>query len=309
MQNASAEGDVWVKQRLTQFMEALNTEEEKRSEEEVKIHGAEEETDNSNEEHGAKETEKEQTMVHTEDTEEKEKQQGQSLNEPDTLDITRSQEEESEEHLPPTLKQYNTPPTISITSHPVLLTQSATPPPSFSSTPQRPASTPETLYIITNTNLSSETTVETPKRHTAEAMGANLLVNDNSTNDDLKVELHVMNISELHLKEKMSVEVTALAARVGPTAKALPSTFMEKAKNKVAGPKHKDNKTLKGKKKKSVKGKPRKTTKVPKKAKKVKKLNHEQKLKPTTPAHFPYFEDNYCPSECSCYGRYVSTTS
>ncbi|NP_001410060.1 wu:fc23c09 precursor [Danio rerio] len=290
LQNASAEGDLWGKQRLTRVMEALNAEEEKRSEEEVKIRGAEKETNNSNEEHGMKETEMGQTMIRTEDAEEKENQQGQSPDEPDTLDFTR-----------PTLKQYNTP-SISITSHPVLLTESATPPPSFSSTPQRPASAPETLYVITNTNLSSETTVETPKFHTPDAMGTTLL-NESRTNDDLKVELHVMNVSELHLKEEVSVEVTALSARAGPTAKALPSTFTDKAKSKVA--KHKDNKTLKGKKKKAVKGKPRKTTKVSKKAKKVKKLNHEQKLKPTTPSHFPYFEDNYCPSECSCYGRVV----
>ncbi|XP_056091758.1 decorin [Rhinichthys klamathensis goyatoka] len=88
-------------------------------------------------------------------------------------------------------------------------------------------------------------------------------------------------------------------------SKAPPSTFLAKLPKKAAGAKLKDNTTLKAKKKKSIKGKVKTTPKVLKKAKKAKKLKRERKLKPTTPSYFPYFEDHYCPSECSCYGRVV----
>lgn len=332
LQNVSSEVDLWVEQRLDRLMEDLNIEMEKRSEEEATIQGADEETDTvhskRNKEHGMKKTEREkQTRGHTEsdvikkEVKVKEDQQGQNLSDATLTkpiltawNTTYSQEMEGEEHLPPTVNQYTTPPTMATTSQPVLhlLTESVTLLPSSPSTSQRQA-TAETSSILTDNALSSETTVETTKLHivnsTAEAMGTTLLVNESSAHDDLRVELHVTNSSKVHPLEEVSVDVTAMAARAGPTAKAPPSTFMAKPKNKAASAKLKANKTLKAKKKKEIKGKVKKTTKVLKKAKKVKKLKRERKLKPTTPSYFPYFEDHYCPSECSCYGRYVSCRS
>uniref|UniRef100_A0A671MTI3 Wu:fc23c09 n=2 Tax=Sinocyclocheilus anshuiensis TaxID=1608454 RepID=A0A671MTI3_9TELE len=282
MQNVSAEGDLWAEQRLDHLMEALNTKEEKRSEEEVTMQEAEEETDTV-EEHGMRITKRveqtRETDVKSKVVAEKEEQQGQNLDEHDM----------SDEHLPPTDNQ-NATPTMATTSQPVLNlhTKSVTVPSSFPFTSQGPAATTETLPIIT-TKLHIGNS-------TAEATGATLLVNESSTNDDLRVELHVMNSSKLHPPEEVSVNVTA---RAGPTAKAPLSTFMVESKNKP-----KDNMTLKAKKKKVIKVKAKKT-KVTKKAKKVKKLKRERKFKPTTPSYFPYFEDHYCPSECSCYGRVV----
>lgn len=104
---------------------------------------------------------------------------------------------------------------------------------------------------------------------TAKAVGATLLIYESSTNDDLRVEIYVMNSSKLHPLEEVSVEVTAMAARAGPTAKAPLSTFMFKSKNKAAGAKPKDNMTLKAKNKKVLKVKAKKS-KVMKKVKKVK---------------------------------------
>ncbi|XP_016390273.1 extracellular matrix protein 2 [Sinocyclocheilus rhinocerous] len=308
MQNVSAEGDLWAEQRFDRLMEALNTEEEKRSEEEVTMQEAEEETDTV-EEHGMRITKRveqtRETDVKSKVVAENEEQQGQNLDEHDMSEViltkpiltaqntSHSQEIEGEEHLPPTDNQNATPPTMATASQPVLnlLTKSVTVPSSFPFTSQGPAATTETLSIIT-TKLHIGNS-------TAEATGATLLVNESSTNDDLRVELHVMNSSKLHPLEEVSVKVTAMAARAGPTAKAPLSTFMVKSKNKP-----KDNMTLKAKKKKVLKVKAKKT-KVTKKAKKVKKLKRERKLKPTTPSYFPYFEDHYCPSECSCYGRVV----
>lgn len=103
---------------------------------------------------------------------------------------------------------------------------------------------------------------------TAKAVGATLLIYESSTNDDLRVEIYVMNSSKLHPLEEVSVEVTAMAARAGPTAKAPLSTFMFKSKNKAAGAKPKDNMTLKAKNKKVLKVKAKKS-KVMKKVKKV----------------------------------------
>ncbi|XP_048010787.1 podocan-like protein 1 [Megalobrama amblycephala] len=327
LQNVSSEGDLWAEQRLDRLMEDLSIEKDKRSEQEATIQGADEDTvtvhSKRTKHHGMKKTEMEkQTSGQTEsdvikkEVKEKEDQQGQNMSDAiltkpilTAWNTTSSQEVEGEEHLPPTVNQYTTPPTMATTSQPVLhlLTESVTLLPSSPSTSQRQAA--ETLPIITDNALSSETTVETTKLHivnsTAEAKGTTLLVNESSTNDDLRVELHVMNSSKLHPLEEVSVDVRAMAVRAGPTAKAPPSTFMAKPKNKVASAKLKANKTLKVKKKKAIKGKVKKTTKVLKKAKKVKKLKRERKLKPTTPSYFPYFEDHYCPSECFCYGRVV----
>lgn len=328
LQKASVEGDLWAEQRLDQLMEAPNTGKENRSEEKATVQGVDEETDtvhsNRTEEHDIKKTESEkQTRGHKEsdvikkEVKEKEDQQGQNLSGAFSTkpvltewNTTYLQEVDGEKHLPPTVNQYTTPPAMATAFQPVLhlLKESVTLLPSSLSTSQRQA-TAETLSIITNNALSSKTTDETTILHivnsTAEEMGTTLLVNESSTIDDLRVELHVMNGSKLHPLEEVSVDVTAMAARAGPTAKAPPSTFMVKLPKKAAGAKLKDNTTLKAKKKKVIKGKVKKTTKVLKKAKKVKKLKREQKLKPTTPSYFPYFEDHYCPSECSCYGRYV----
>lgn len=301
-------------------MEDLSIEKDKRSEQEATIQGADEDTvtvhSKRTKHHGMKKAEMEkQTSGQTEsdvmkEVKEKEDQQGQNMSDAiltkpilTAWNTTYSQEVEGKEHLPPTVNQYTTPPTMATISQPVLhlLTESVTLLPSSPSTSQRQAT------------AETETTVETTKLHivnsTAEAKGTTLLVNESSTNDDLRVELRVMNSSKLHPLEEVSVDVRAMAARAGPTAKAPPSTFMAKPKNKAASAKLKANKTLKAKKKKAIKGKVKKTTKVLKKAKKVKKLKRERKLKPTTPSYFPYFEDHYCPSECFCYGRYVSTLS
>uniref|UniRef100_A0A9J8CW44 Wu:fc23c09 n=2 Tax=Cyprinus carpio TaxID=7962 RepID=A0A9J8CW44_CYPCA len=304
LQNVSAEGDLWAEQRLDHLMEALDTEEEKRNEEEVTMQEAEEETDTA-EEHGMRKTKKvgqtRETDVESKEVVEKEEQQGQNLDEHDMSDViltkpiltaqntSHPQEIEGEEHLPPTDNQNATPPTMATASQAVLNlhTKSVTVPSSFPFTSQGPAAPTETLPIIT-TKLHIVNSA-------AEATGATLLVNESSTNDDLRVELHVMNSSKLHPLEEVSVDVTAMAARAGPTAKAPLSTFTVESKNK---PKDK------AKKKKGLKIKTKKT-KVTKKAKKVKKLKPERKLKLTTPLYFPYFEDHYCPSECSCYGRVV----
>ncbi|XP_016128513.1 asporin-like [Sinocyclocheilus grahami] len=206
---------------------------------------------------------------------------------------SHSQEIEGEEHPPPTVNQNTTPLTMATASHPVLNlhTKSVTVPSSFPST-----SLGQTVTVITTKLRIANSTAETIR--------AILLVNESSTNDDLRVEPYVMNSSKLHPLEEVSVDVTAMAARAGPTAKAPLSTFMFKSKNKAAGAKPKDNMTLKAKNKKVLKVKAKKT-KITKKAKKVKKLKRERKLKQTTPLYFPYFEDHYCPSECSCYGRVV----
>ncbi|XP_077090552.1 podocan-like protein 1 [Siphateles boraxobius] len=326
--NVSVEGDLWAEQRLDQLMEALNTGKEKRSEEKATVQGVDEKTDTvqskRTEEHDIKKTESEkQTRGHTESNvikkvvKEKEDQQGQNLSDAFSAkpvltawNTTYLQEVEGEEHLPPTVNQYTTPPAMATAFQPILhlLKESVTLLPSSASTSQR-QTTADTVSIITNNALSSKTTVVTTILHivnsTAEAMGTTLLVNESSTIDDLRLELHVTNRSKLHPLEEVSVEVTAMAARAGLTAKAPPSTFMAKLPKKAAGPKLKNNTTIKAKKKKVIKGRAKKTSKVLKKVKKVKKLKRGRKLKPTTPSYFPYFEDHYCPSECSCYGRVV----
>ncbi|XP_016344688.1 extracellular matrix protein 2-like [Sinocyclocheilus anshuiensis] len=291
MQNVSAEVDLWAEQRLDRLMEATNTEEEK-SEGVEQTRG---QTDSD---------------VKNKKVVEKEEQRGQNLDEHDMSDVistkpihsaqntSHSQEIKGEEHPPPTVNQNTTPPTMATASHPVLNlhTKSVTVPSSFPSTSQGQTVTTETLPIITTKLRIANST--------AEAIGAILLVNESSTNDDLRAEPYVMNSSKLHPLEEVSVDVTAMAARAGPTAKAPLSTFMFESKNKAAGAKPKDNTTLKAKNKKVLKVRTKKT-KIKKKAKKVKKLKRERKLKPTTPLYFPYFEDHYCPSECSCYGRVV----
>ncbi|RXN17739.1 extracellular matrix 2-like protein [Labeo rohita] len=309
MQNVSTEGDLRAEQRLDRLMKALNTEEEKRSEEEVSVERVEEDTDtvhsNRTEEHGMEQT---RELTESDEVVENEKQQGQNLEEHNIKPIitiqntSHSQENEGEEHLPPTVNQTTTPPTMATASQPVLnfYSESVTVPSSFPSTSQGPAATTETLQqkiITTKLHIVNSTS-------TAEATGATLLVNESSTNDDLRVEFHVMNSSKLHPLEEVSVAVTAMAARAGPTVKAPLSTFKVESKNKAAGAKPKDNTTLKAKKKKVLKVKAKKA-KVSRKAQKVNKFKRERKLKPTTPSYFPYFEDHYCPPECSCYGRVV----
>ncbi|XP_026085867.1 podocan-like protein 1 [Carassius auratus] len=289
-------------------MVALDTEEEKRNEEEVIMQEVEEETDTV-EDHGMRKTksvgQSRETDVKSKVVVEKEEQQGQNLGEHDTTDViltkpiltaqntSPSREIVVEEHLPPTDNQNASSPSMATASQAVLNlnTKSVTVLSSFPFTSQGPAATSETLPNITT------------KLHivdsTAEATGATLLVNESSTNDDLRVELHVMDSSKLHPLEEVSADVTAMEARAGPTAKTPLSTFMAESKNTP-----KDNMTLEAKKAKVLKVKAKKA-KVMKKAKKVKKLKRGRKLKPTTPSYFPYFEDHYCPSECSCYGRVV----
>ncbi|XP_052410103.1 podocan-like protein 1 [Carassius gibelio] len=307
-QKISAEGDLWAEQRFDRLMVALDTEEEKRNEEEVIMQEVEEETDTV-EDHGMRKTksvgQSRETNVKSKVVVEKEEQQGQNLGEHDMTDViltkpiltaqntSLSREIVGEEHLPPTDNQNASSPTMATASQAVLNlhTKSVTVLSSFPFTSQGPAATSETLPNITM------------KLHivdsTAEATGATLLRNESSTNDDLRVELHVMNSSKLHPLEDVSADVTVMEARAGPTAKTPLSTFMAESKNTP-----KDNMTLKAKKAKVLTVKAKKA-KVMKKAKKVKKFKRGRKLKPTTPSYFPYFEDHYCPSECSCYGRVV----
>ncbi|XP_059367898.1 wu:fc23c09 [Carassius carassius] len=301
----SAEGDLWAEQRFDRLMVALDTEEEKRNEEEVIMQEAEEETDTV-EDHGIRKTksvgQSRKSDVKSKVVVEKEEQQGQNLGEHDMSDViltkpiltaqntSLSREIVGEEHLPPTDNQNATSPTMATASQAVLNlhTKSVHVLSSFPFTSQGPAATTETFPNITTRLHIVDSTAE-----------ATLLVNESSTNDDLRVELHVMNSSKLHPLDDVSADVTAMAARAGPTAKTPLSTFMAESKNKP-----KDNMTLKAKKAKVLKIKAKKA-KVMQKSKKVKKLKRERKLKPTTPSYFPYFEDHYCPSECSCYGRVV----
>ncbi|GAA6076443.1 asporin [Tachysurus ichikawai] len=101
-------------------------------------------------------------------------------------------------------------------------------------------------------------------------------------------------------KETVDAAPTAKAARAGPTALSLPSTFKTKPKNKdkrIA--KTKKNKLQK--KEKNVKEKKNKPMKNSKQGERLKQKKDQ--LTPTP--FFPYFEDHYCPPDCSCYGRVV----
>ncbi|XP_073724438.1 uncharacterized protein [Misgurnus anguillicaudatus] len=170
--------------------------------------------------------------------------------------------------------------------------------------------TTERTSIITSTTPLPKTTTATTKHHilnlTAEVIETRLLSNESITSDDLKVKLHAMNNSKLHLLEEVSVDTTAAAVRAGPTAAAPPGTLMAKLKNKASRANPKSNATVKKKTKKLPKRDraKEKTTNALKKAKKARK---EMKLKPTA-SYFPYFKDHYCPPYCSCYGRYASNS-
>nr|XP_055047223.1 extracellular matrix protein 2-like [Misgurnus anguillicaudatus] len=167
--------------------------------------------------------------------------------------------------------------------------------------------TTERTSVITSTTPLPKTTTATTKHHilnlTAEVIETRLLSNESITSDDLKVKLHAMNNSKLHLLEEVSVDTTAAAVRAGPTAAAPPGTLMAKLKNKASRANPKSNATVKKKTKKLPKRDraKEKTTNALKKAKKARK---EMKLKPTA-SYFPYFKDHYCPPYCSCYGRVV----
>lgn len=201
---------------------------------------------------------------------------------------TYTQTAEFEEHLVPfaqTVNHYTTPPTKTTASQSAL-TESV-----------QATSQPSTSVITV-----SETPA-TPMHHiptsTAKATGSGLLINASHTRDDVIVELRAMNISKLHLLEDVSINSTAVAARAGPIAKALPSVSKGKPKNKTIKPKSN-----------RVKTKPKKLPRKERGKKKTfQKGRKEKKQRPTTASHFPYFEDHYCPPQCSCYGRYVSDIS
>ncbi|KAK2832147.1 hypothetical protein Q7C36_015609 [Tachysurus vachellii] len=99
-------------------------------------------------------------------------------------------------------------------------------------------------------------------------------------------------------KETVDAAPTAKAARAGPTALSLPSTFKTKPKNKD---KQKTKKNKLQKKEKNVKEKRNKPMKNSKQGERLKQKKDQ--LTPTP--FFPYFEDHYCPPDCSCYGRVV----
>lgn len=221
---------------------------------------------------------------------------------PSAPNTTYTQTAEFEEHLVPfaqTVNHYTTPPTKTTASQSAL-TESvqAIPQPSLPSISQNASTS-----VITNTASVSETTPATPMHHiptsTAKATGSGLLKNASHTSDDVIVELHAMNNSKLPLLEEVSINSTAVAARAGPIAKALPSVSKGKPKNKTIKPKSN-----------RVKTKPKKLPRKERgKKKTLKKGRKEKKQRPTTASHFPYFEDHYCPPQCSCYGRYVSDIS
>ncbi|KAG7320531.1 hypothetical protein KOW79_016384 [Hemibagrus wyckioides] len=121
-----------------------------------------------------------------------------------------------------------------------------------------------------------------------------LSTNQNSTHENSSLDQ--VESSEEHV----DAAPTAIAARAGPTALSLPSTF--KPKSKTKHPKIKDKHIAKTKKNKLQKEK-----KVKDKSNKPTNLKRlKQKKDQLTPApYFPYFEDHYCPPDCACYGRVV----
>ncbi|MCI4388741.1 hypothetical protein PGIGA_G00089510 [Pangasianodon gigas] len=126
-----------------------------------------------------------------------------------------------------------------------------------------------------------------------------LLTNENSTHENSS-----LGQTET-FEENVDAASTAMAARAGPTAMSLPSTFKPKPKTKL--PKIKDIQIVKTKKiklQKKEKKVKEKSTKPLKNAKQAKKLKQEKDQLTTAP-YFPYFEDHYCPPDCACYGRVV----
>lgn len=127
-----------------------------------------------------------------------------------------------------------------------------------------------------------------------------LLLSTNQNNEHENSSLDQVESSEEHV----DAAPTAIAARAGPTALSLPSTF--KPKSKTKHPNIKDKHIAKRKKNKLQKEK-----KVKDKSNKPTNLKRlKQKKDQLTPApYFPYFEDHYCPPDCACYGRCVSNTA
>ncbi|KAI4874802.1 hypothetical protein NFI96_021878 [Prochilodus magdalenae] len=125
------------------------------------------------------------------------------------------------------------------------------------------------------------------------------LTNETSPDD---ANSSVAQVEEANPKE-IKVTPTAMAARGGPTAMSRPSTLRPKPQPETSV---KDKLTDKGKKDgllRKHKAKEKKT-KAQKKGKSLKKLGRERDEE-TTPPHFPYFKDDYCPPDCACYGRVV----
>ncbi|KAA0720993.1 Keratocan [Triplophysa tibetana] len=222
------------------------------------------------------------------------------------LNSTYTQTAEFVEHLVPfaqSVNHYTTPPPYTAASQSAPIDSvHAIPQPSFPSISRNPATTASTSVIADPASVS-ETTAVIPKHDIPTTAIDTLLINASHTSDDVIVELHVMNNSKLHLLGGASINSTAVAARAGPIAKALPSVLKVKPKNKTTGTRPKGNKLkTKSKKLKKKEGGKENKTKPLRKGNKVRK---EKKFKATTDSHFPYFEDHYCPPECSCYGRVV----
>lgn len=150
----------------------------------------------------------------------------------------------------------------------------------FPSFPSISHNTAESTSVTSETAPLPETPYATPKHHIPTL---EMQINASSSSDDVIV---AKNTSELHLLEAVSINSTAVAARAGPIAKALPrSTGSEPKNNAVRTKPKKRPKQNKKKKEKALR--------------KVKKVKKEKK----STSHLPYFEAHYCPPQCSCYGR------
>lgn len=122
-----------------------------------------------------------------------------------------------------------------------------------------------------------------------------LSINENSTHED-------SSLGQIESSEKNAAP-TAVEARIGPTAVSLPSTFKLKPKTKL--PKIKGEQIAKTHKLQKEKKKVMSANFL-KNAKQVKMLKQEKDQLAAAP-YFPYFKDHYCPPDCACYGRCVST--
>lgn len=161
------------------------------------------------------------------------------------------------------------------------------------------------------TQLSSGVTQETAALSVTEpshSLGTNVsspLTNRTSENANSSLAQIEEGNSRPQPETKLEVTPTAMAARAGPTASSLPSTFRTKPQPETPKTVITDNRVAKVKKNKQLKTHKatEKKTKARKRGKKAKKAKKMEKDLMTTAPHFPYFKDHYCPPECACYGR------
>ncbi|XP_046729823.1 asporin [Silurus meridionalis] len=139
--------------------------------------------------------------------------------------------------------------------------------------------------------LLTTTTKQSPADMTQ--MNPDLEGNDTSFSDvNRRSLLDLENISTLSTNENSTRKNPSLAQIKSDEKNA------EKSKQKT---KSKAKHTVKTKKSKALK----KEKKVKEKSTNQLKKLKQEKDQVTTAPYFPYFEDHYCPPECSCYGRVV----